>query len=160
MRVFSLFTLVGIKPTNGEFDVRIGNLRLLLIHQRRDLKVDVLRKPAVLHIPTSPRWNFGDLDQAIVGHDFDRNLQQFLLRGIQRQRDPSGVAAVQLLRIGARDAQLDRLLESEGIWPLTDDLHECGRCAYQLFCKRGSGNPDLTMWPESEAVDQLEQDLP
>lgn len=39
--------------------------------------------------------------------------------------------------------EIESRLESMDPWPLTDELEECRRCAFQILCGRGPGNPDL-----------------
>lgn len=57
-------------------------------------------------------------------------------------------------------AELERLAAGDGPWPLTDDQDACGRCAYQLFCRRFPGTVDLSAWQEAEAPADLEPWLP
>jgi CRISPR/Cas system-associated exonuclease Cas4 (RecB family) len=39
--------------------------------------------------------------------------------------------------------EIESRQESKEPWPLTDALEECRRCAFQILCGRGPGNPDL-----------------
>lgn len=43
-------------------------------------------------------------------------------------------------------AELDRFIAAGGDWPLTDDLAQCRRCAYQVFCDRIVDSIDLKGW--------------
>lgn len=60
--------------------------------------------------------------------------------------------------------RIDRRLATEGIWPLTDDWQECGRCAYQVLCGRQGAPPSARPpWEEEEdlvAGTALEPELP
>ncbi|MGH2538338.1 MAG: PD-(D/E)XK nuclease family protein [Candidatus Promineifilaceae bacterium] len=58
-------------------------------------------------------------------------------------------------------AELQARAAAEAIWPLTDDLAECRRCAYQAYCGRGDGAPDLSRWLKDEPGEfALEPGLP
>lgn len=52
--------------------------------------------------------------------------------------------------------RLTRELEQQAagaIWPLTDDLGHCSRCAYQIYCDRQTERLDLSDWePKDEAL--------
>jgi len=50
--------------------------------------------------------------------------------------------------------EIDRQLTTMTVLPLTDDLVECGRCAYQIYCGRLAGTVSLDDWEmEEEAAD-------
>lgn len=64
---------------------------------------------------------------------------------------------------------IDHRLSEEGVWPLTDDWEECGRCAYQVFCGRQGAPPaDRPSWQEEASWEEegaagdsaLEPELP
>jgi hypothetical protein len=44
--------------------------------------------------------------------------------------------------------EIESRLESKDPWPLTDELEECSRCAFQILCGRGQGENDLSGWIE------------
>ncbi|MCL4870724.1 MAG: PD-(D/E)XK nuclease family protein [Anaerolineae bacterium] len=50
-------------------------------------------------------------------------------------------------------ARLDSQLSDPNPWPLTDDLNECGRCAYQLLCARPQPLLNLDNWYEETESD-------
>jgi len=56
--------------------------------------------------------------------------------------------------------QIERQLESGDELPLTDDLAQCRRCAYQAYCGRQADGIDLAEWQSEEASFNLEPDLP
>jgi hypothetical protein len=72
----------------------------------------------------------------------------------------------------AQVGQIGRLLDSGVDLPLTDDLDQCRRCAYQAYCGRQAGGMDLAEWlsddlssggevsPGDRASLQLEPDHP
>lgn len=57
-------------------------------------------------------------------------------------------------------ADLDRQIAIGEIMPLTDDLTECGRCAYQLYCGRQTNVVHLDEWEPEDTPSQLEPELP
>jgi len=57
--------------------------------------------------------------------------------------------------------QIEHQLESRDELPLTDDLAQCRRCAYQAYCDRQTRGIDLAEWQgDEEASMYLEPDLP
>lgn len=56
--------------------------------------------------------------------------------------------------------QIERLLSEESNWPLTDELDECRRCAYQVYCGRQMEVIDLAAWQSDDAGPQLEPGTP
>ncbi len=46
--------------------------------------------------------------------------------------------------------ELDALLPLQDEWPLTEDLNQCSRCAYQLYCGRQTGQLDLGEWGQED----------
>jgi hypothetical protein len=56
--------------------------------------------------------------------------------------------------------ELEDGMGSDGFWPLTDGLGECRRCAYQILCGRGQGDPDLDEWEDIEEAPPIEPTLP
>jgi CRISPR/Cas system-associated exonuclease Cas4 (RecB family) len=57
-------------------------------------------------------------------------------------------------------AELDQLLASGKDWPLTDDLAQCRRCAYQVYCDRIVGSIDLKEWDLEDQGPSLEPARP
>jgi hypothetical protein len=57
-------------------------------------------------------------------------------------------------------SEIERLLAGADAWPLTDNLDECGRCAYQLYCRRFPATVDLSAWEETESAAGLVPWLP
>ena len=57
-------------------------------------------------------------------------------------------------------AEVDRQLASDSIWPLTDDLRACERCAYPLYCGRSINSLDLREWEPAPELSQLEPETP
>jgi hypothetical protein len=53
-------------------------------------------------------------------------------------------------------AEIEEQLAGGETLPLTDDLAEGRRCAYQAYCGRLMENSDLTAWQSSESPPQLE----
>ena len=47
--------------------------------------------------------------------------------------------------------EIESRLESKDQWPLTDELEECSRCAFQILCGRGLGHPDMVGWSEDDS---------
>jgi len=46
--------------------------------------------------------------------------------------------------------ELDALLPVQNKWPLTEDLNQCSRCAYQIYCDRQTGLLDLGEWQQED----------
>jgi hypothetical protein len=46
--------------------------------------------------------------------------------------------------------ELDTLLPLQDEWPLTEDLSQCNRCAYQVYCGRQTGQLDLAEWGQED----------
>ncbi|MCI0393652.1 MAG: PD-(D/E)XK nuclease family protein [Chloroflexi bacterium] len=57
-------------------------------------------------------------------------------------------------------AQIDRQLEVLEPWPLTNDLAECARCAYQVYCGREAAGQDWNAWELDETSLELEPEIP
>jgi CRISPR/Cas system-associated exonuclease Cas4 (RecB family) len=57
-------------------------------------------------------------------------------------------------------SEIESRLASKESWPLTDELEECSRCAFQILCGRGPGNPDLARWSVPEESSPVEPELP
>ena len=55
---------------------------------------------------------------------------------------------------------LDQLLDTAGIWPLTDDLGQCAKCVYQVYCGRISESPNLVDWEYPGPAPSLEPERP
>lgn len=50
--------------------------------------------------------------------------------------------------------EIDKQVTTLDVLPLTDDLLECGRCAYQIYCGRLTGTMNLDEWElEAETAD-------
>jgi len=47
--------------------------------------------------------------------------------------------------------ELEALLPLQDEWPLTEDLNQCSRCAYQAYCSRQTGQLDLTRWEPDDS---------
>ncbi len=59
--------------------------------------------------------------------------------------------------------QIESKMADPTHWPLTNDLRECGYCAYQLFCARPQATTHLEQWHEEmndSAAEKLEPELP
>lgn len=61
--------------------------------------------------------------------------------------------------------QIEQQLINPAPWPLTEDVRECGYCAYQLYCARPQASMNLDQWfdeqGEAEAhAEGLEPELP
>ena len=56
--------------------------------------------------------------------------------------------------------QIGRQLATGDTLPLTNDLDQCRRCAYQVYCGRQAGGMDLAEWPGDQAFLELEPDRP
>lgn len=46
--------------------------------------------------------------------------------------------------------ELDALLPLQEAWPLTEDLNQCSRCAYQVYCGRQTGQLELEDWQQED----------
>ncbi len=57
-------------------------------------------------------------------------------------------------------ADLEQQLASAGEWPLTEDLEQCARCAYQIYCNRIIDRLDLSEWETDEGQFRLEPSRP
>lgn len=57
-------------------------------------------------------------------------------------------------------SELDRLIAAGGDWPLTDDLAQCRRCAYQVYCDRIVDSIDLQEWDLEDEGQSLEPARP
>jgi hypothetical protein len=60
---------------------------------------------------------------------------------------------------------IERMLESQEPWPLTEDYKECARCAYQIPCGRDltgyeAGATDFVDWSENEEEAPIEPAVP
>ena len=62
--------------------------------------------------------------------------------------------------LSERAAEIEQQLASGEILPLTDDLAQCRRCAYQAYCGRSMERIDLADWQSSESLPQLEPNTP
>jgi len=56
--------------------------------------------------------------------------------------------------------EVEDRMGSDMLWSLTEDRDECRRCAYQILCGRGRGNPDLDEWEDAEEPSPIEPTLP
>ncbi len=56
--------------------------------------------------------------------------------------------------------EIDDQLSTAGTWPLTDNLEECDRCAFQIYCGRGDGNPNFEDLTELKGTTPIEPALP
>ena len=61
--------------------------------------------------------------------------------------------------------EIERRMEDQGIWPLTDDLDACGRCAYRIPCGRVDAEqanqlPDLSDWEVEEEDASIFPEIP
>ena len=75
--------------------------------------------------------------------------------------DPAAAVTISYSEEGHRDnwaalntivQEIDEQLSSQTILPLTDDLGECARCAYQIYCGRQMATMSLDEW-------ELEEDM-
>ena len=57
-------------------------------------------------------------------------------------------------------AEIEQELAGREQLPLTDDLAQCRRCAYQAYCGRFMESSDLADWQSSESPARLEPNLP
>ena len=62
--------------------------------------------------------------------------------------------------LGELAAEIEQQLAGGEMLPLTDDLAQCRRCAYQAFCGRLMESTDLADWRSSESLPQLEPNTP
>jgi hypothetical protein len=56
--------------------------------------------------------------------------------------------------------EIESQLAGEELLPMTDELAECRRCAYQAYCGRQMDTSDLTAWSGGEPPLQLEPNRP
>lgn len=54
--------------------------------------------------------------------------------------------------LGALVSQIGRQMDTGDALPLTDDLAQCRRCAYQVYCGRHAGGMDLAEWSADDIV--------
>jgi hypothetical protein len=57
-------------------------------------------------------------------------------------------------------ADIEVQLTTQETWPLTDDLAQCERCAYQAYCGRQVTTQDSSSWLKENTPVQLEPEFP
>ncbi len=57
-------------------------------------------------------------------------------------------------------ADIEMQIVADEPQPLTEDLTQCVRCAYQLYCDREMATKDLSGWDEAESLLPLEPAIP
>ncbi len=57
-------------------------------------------------------------------------------------------------------ADIEQQIVEDEPQPLTEDLTQCERCAYQVYCDRVMVTIDLSSWDEAEGPSQLEPAIP
>ena len=57
-------------------------------------------------------------------------------------------------------AEIESQPATQEAWPLTDDLAQCERCAYQAYCGRQATVQDSSSWLEEDSPAQLEPEFP
>jgi hypothetical protein len=57
-------------------------------------------------------------------------------------------------------AEIEVQLTTQETWPLTGDLAQCERCAYQVYCGRQVTVLDSSAWQEENMPVQLEPEFP
>lgn len=62
--------------------------------------------------------------------------------------------------LGQIAADIKKRMSKQEIWPLTDDLSECRRCAYQIICGRQMDALDLSEWERPAEPSPLEPEIP
>lgn len=83
--------------------------------------------------------------------------------------DPAAAVTISYSQAAHRDnwaallaivQEIDEQLSTQAVLPLTDDLGECARCAYQIYCGRQTATLSLDEWEIEDLVVDLEPPTP